>query len=51
MGDDHGMLFVFEHTQPVGFWMKDTPMPLDLLFIGADGKVKDILPGRPLFRR
>src|SRR5688500_4578161 len=23
MADDHGMLFVFEQTQPVGFWMKD----------------------------
>ncbi len=35
MADDHGMLFVFEETQQVGFWMKDTPMPLDLIFIGA----------------
>lgn len=47
MDDDHGMLFVFEQTQPVGFWMKDTPMPLDLLFIGQDGKIRDILPGEP----
>ena len=47
MADDHGMLFVFEQTQPVGFWMKDTPMPLDLLFVGQDGRVKEILPGQP----
>ena len=47
MADDHGMLFVFEQTQPVGFWMKNTPMPLDLLFIGQDGRVRDILPGEP----
>jgi len=47
MDDTHGMLFVFEQTQPVGFWMKNTPMPLDLLFIGQDGKVRDILPGVP----
>jgi uncharacterized membrane protein (UPF0127 family) len=47
MNDDHGMLFVFEQTQPVGFWMKNTPMPLDLLFVGQDGKVRDILPGEP----
>ena len=47
MEDDHGMLFVFEQTQPVGFWMKNTPMPLDLLFIGQDGRVKDIKPGKP----
>ncbi|MCA0274688.1 MAG: DUF192 domain-containing protein [Proteobacteria bacterium] len=45
--NDEGMLFVFEQTQPVGFWMKNTPLPLDLLFIGTDGKVRDILPGVP----
>lgn len=47
MEDTHGMLFVFEETRPAGFWMKNTPMPLDLLFVGADGKVKAILPGEP----
>lgn len=47
MDDDHGMLFVFEQTQPVGFWMKNTPMPLDLLFIGQDGRVKSIQAGEP----
>ena len=31
----------------LGFWMKNTPMPLDLVFIGDDGKVKDIMPGEP----
>ena len=47
MDDDHGMLFVFPETRPVGFWMKNTPMPLDLVFIGEDGKVLDVLPGEP----
>jgi uncharacterized protein len=47
MDDAHGMLFVFEQTRPVGFWMKNTPMPLDLLFVGADGKVSAIMPGEP----
>ena len=47
MDDDHGMLFVFEATQPVGFWMKNTPMPLDLVFIGPDGRIAAILPGEP----
>ena len=45
--DDRGMLFVFDQTQPVGFWMKNTPSPLDLVFIGEDGRVIDILPGEP----
>lgn len=48
MDDDHGMLFVFDQTQPVGFWMKNTPMALDLIFIGQDGKVRDIEHGEPL---
>lgn len=47
MPDDRGMLFVFEETRTVGFWMKNTPMPLDLLFIGPDGRVKAVLPGEP----
>lgn len=47
MDDDHGMLFVFEQAQPVGFWMKNTPLPLDLIFIGGDGRVKEIHRGEP----
>ena len=47
MDDDHGMLFVFPETKEVGFWMKNTPMPLDLIFIGQDGIIRDILPGEP----
>jgi uncharacterized membrane protein (UPF0127 family) len=47
MADDHGMLFVFDATQPVGFWMKNTVMPLDLLFIGEDGRIEAIKQGEP----
>lgn len=47
MADDHGMLFVFEQQKEVGFWMKDTPMPLDLIFIGQDGVIRDIERGEP----
>lgn len=47
MDEDHGMLFVFEESQPVGFWMKNTPLPLDLVFIGQDGKVRAIERGEP----
>ncbi|MEX0955879.1 MAG: DUF192 domain-containing protein [Rhizobiaceae bacterium] len=42
-----GMLFVFEDTRRVAFWMKNTPLPLDLIFLGEDGRVLDILPGVP----
>lgn len=47
MADDHGMLFVFDRTQEATFWMKDTPMALDLVFIGQDGRVKAIKQGEP----
>jgi len=48
MDDDHGMLFVFDDTRDVGFWMKNTPLPLDLIFIGQDGRVRAIKQGEPL---
>ena len=47
MDDDHGMLFVFEDQREAGFWMKNTPMPLDLLFIAQDGTIKAIKQGEP----
>jgi uncharacterized membrane protein (UPF0127 family) len=47
MAQDHGMLFVFDQMQPVGFWMKNTILPLDLVFIGEDGRIKAIEHGEP----
>ena len=47
MADDHGMLFVFEIPQQVSFWMQNTPMPLDLIFVGQDGKIRAIKHGEP----
>lgn len=47
MNDDHGMLFVFEQTRRLSFWMQNTPMPLDLIFIGEDGRVVAIRWGKP----
>ncbi|MCR4266460.1 DUF192 domain-containing protein [Nitratireductor sp. ZSWI3] len=47
MPDDRGMLFIFPAESRQGFWMQNTPLPLDLLFIGADGVVRAIGKGVP----
>lgn len=39
---DAGMLFDFEASQPVAMWMKDTHVPLDMIFIAADGRIVNI---------
>jgi uncharacterized membrane protein (UPF0127 family) len=37
-----GMLFVFERDENVDFWMKDTLLPLDMIFVAADGTVRRV---------
>ncbi len=34
-----GMLFVYDRPQAASYWMKNTLIPLDIIFIGADGTV------------
>lgn len=47
MDDDHGMLFIYDQPRRPGFWMKNTPMPLDLMFIDDEGVIRSIMPGEP----
>jgi uncharacterized membrane protein (UPF0127 family) len=47
MPDDHGMLFAFDQSEPLAFWMKNTPMPLDLVFVSSRGEVRAVRQGTP----
>ena len=43
LDDSIGMLFLFEHIEPQKFWMKNTPVPLDIIFVGEDGCIVNIV--------
>ncbi|MDE6706051.1 MAG: DUF192 domain-containing protein [Treponemataceae bacterium] len=45
--DGTGMLFVFENDQILRFWMKNTPHPLSIAYIGRDGTIRDIFDMTP----
>jgi len=37
--EDRGMLFIFEEPQPLSFWMANTPLPLDIIFVDGQKKI------------
>jgi len=41
---DHGMLFVFDTDDILAFWMKNTLMPLDIVWFDSTGRVADVRP-------
>lgn len=40
---DAGMIFIYKRPHRVAMWMKDTLIPLDILFVGVDGMITSII--------
>lgn len=48
LGTDEGMLFVMDAPGPVGFWMKNTKIPLSIAYISPIGMIMEIHDLKPL---
>jgi len=46
--ENQGMLFVYPGERPLGFWMKNTLIPLDIAYADAQGRIIDIQHMEPL---
>ena len=47
LGPGRGMLFLYPRAERVSMWMKNTFVPLDMLFIGGDGRIVRIAENTP----
>jgi hypothetical protein len=47
-GTERGMIFVFPFEQSLGFWMKNTIVPLDIAYLTSDGTVVSVHTMAPL---
>jgi hypothetical protein len=50
MSPHTGMIFVFDRDDAIAFWMKNTLVPLDMIFVGADGTVRRVFANVPVLK-
>jgi len=43
LAPDRGMLFTYKRPQPAAYWMKNTLIPLDIIYIQPDGRILSIV--------
>ena len=47
LGPRDGMIFVFDRDEHLAFWMKNTPTPLSIAFVSAEGRILQIEDMQP----
>jgi len=47
MPQDNGMIFIFEQEEQLSFWMANTPLSLDIIFVNADKEIVRIHSNTP----
>jgi uncharacterized protein len=51
LGNDQGMIFVYEAPARMSFYMRNTPTPLDIGFFSADGQLREVCAMYPFDER
>ncbi|WP_281860962.1 DUF192 domain-containing protein [Candidatus Borrelia fainii] len=51
INENNGMLFIFKEEKHLSFWMKDTPVPLEIAYINSVGVIKEIYSLVPFSQR
>ena len=47
LGNDQGMIFIYQRPERMNFYMRNTPTPLDIGYFGADGRLREVYPMHP----